>query len=93
MLRHARAHGARAVRASCRTTPKNTEVKDFYPRNGFVRVADDDMTATCRSDGTTMTYEHDVRAGPVPARRCRSSPVSGLSSGCPGRWSPSPTVP
>lgn len=71
VLRHARAHGARAVRANHRTTPKNTKVKDFYPRNGFVRVADENTTVTHttaahRNDGTTVTYEHGLGILPVP---------------------------
>ncbi|MFF5002798.1 HAD-IIIC family phosphatase [Streptomyces phaeochromogenes] len=87
VLRHARAHGARAVRANYRATPKNTKVKDFYPRNGFVRVADENTTLThttltrptaaCRSDGTTVTYEHGLGVLPVPPAHVHFTEIPG----------------
>lgn len=51
VLRHARATGADEVFGSYRPTAKNGGVKDFYPRYGFVPVAD---------DGTTATFRHDL---------------------------------
>ncbi|WP_326758435.1 HAD-IIIC family phosphatase [Streptomyces phaeochromogenes] len=87
VLRHARAHGARTVRANYRATPKNTKVKDFYPRNGFVRVADENTTLThttltrptavCRSDGTTVTYEHGLTVLPVPPAHVHFTEIPG----------------
>ncbi|MCX4903845.1 hypothetical protein [Streptomyces sp. NBC_00878] len=68
VLRHSRAHGARAVRASYRATPKNTKVKDFYPRNGFAPVTD---------DGTTVTYEHDLLVLPVPPAHVHFTEIPG----------------
>ena len=52
VLRHARDTGADAVFGSYRPTAKNGAVKDFYPRYGFVPVADDDTTTT--------TFRHDL---------------------------------
>ncbi|MGO9782314.1 MAG: HAD-IIIC family phosphatase [Streptosporangiaceae bacterium] len=52
VLRHARDTGADAVFGSYRPTAKNSAVKDFYPRYGFVPVADDDTTTT--------TFRHDL---------------------------------
>ncbi|QQM39633.1 HAD-IIIC family phosphatase [Streptomyces liliifuscus] len=68
VLRHARAHGARAVRANHRATPKNTKVKDFYPRNGFAPVTD---------DGTTVTYEHGLEVLPVPPAHVHFTEIPG----------------
>ena len=59
VLRHARDTGADAVFGSYRPTAKNSAVKHFYPRYGFVPVADDDTTTT--------TFRHDlvdIRASP-----------------------------
>jgi FkbH-like protein len=52
VLRHARDTGADAVFGSYRPTAKNGAVKDFYPRYGFVPVAD--------GDTTTTTFRHDL---------------------------------
>ncbi|MFI1480175.1 hypothetical protein [Streptomyces sp. NPDC020747] len=92
VLRHARAHGARAVRANYRATPKNTKVRDFYPRNGFVRVKDENTTvahttvthtttahttAAHRNDGTTVTYEHGLQILPVPPAHVHFTGIPG----------------
>jgi FkbH-like protein len=82
VLRHARVRTARAVRANYRATPKNTKVRDFYPRNGFVRVADENTTATCttatcRNDGTTVTYEHGLGVLPVPPAHVHFAEIPG----------------
>lgn len=71
VLRHARAHGARAVRASYRATAKNTKIKDFYPRNGFVPVADGGTTRTYEREATTGTYEREATPRPVQDRPLR----------------------
>ncbi|HEY3478396.1 MAG TPA: HAD-IIIC family phosphatase, partial [Streptomyces sp.] len=52
VLRHARATGATEVLATYRRSPKNSLVKEFYPRYGFALVAD---------DGTTASFRHDLR--------------------------------
>jgi FkbH-like protein len=50
VLAHAKATGAREVRASYRRTAKNGKVAKFYPRNGFTVVAEDDTSAAFRHD-------------------------------------------
>jgi FkbH-like protein len=52
VLRHARDTGADVVFGSYRPTAKNSGVKDFYPRYGFVPVAD--------GDTATTTFRHDL---------------------------------
>ena len=51
VLHHARTRGANAVFGSYRQTAKNAKVRDFYPDNGFVPVAE---------DGATITFRHDL---------------------------------
>jgi FkbH-like protein len=51
VLRHARSTGARAVFGAYRPTAKNGNVKEFYPRHGFVPVAD---------HGNVLTFRHDL---------------------------------
>ncbi|MFE4971395.1 HAD-IIIC family phosphatase [Kitasatospora sp. NPDC056651] len=58
VLRQARADGAREVLATYRASAKNAKVRDFYPRNGFVPVAD--------ADGA-LVFRHDLASVlPVP---------------------------
>jgi FkbH-like protein len=51
LLEAARATGAREVRAQYRPTPKNSGVKDFYPRHGFARIS-----------GASDVFRHDLAA-------------------------------
>jgi FkbH-like protein len=51
VLRHARARGTSAVFGAYRQTAKNGKVRDFYPRGGFVPVAD---------ERTTVIFRHDL---------------------------------
>jgi FkbH-like protein len=51
VLRHARATGVRAVLGHYRTTPKNGNVREFYPRNGF---------RTASGDGPDVVFRHDL---------------------------------
>lgn len=55
VLRHARAHGARAVTGRYARTAKNGIVADLYPLLGFERVAGDEAAAT---------YRHNLAAIP-----------------------------
>ncbi|WP_242884828.1 HAD-IIIC family phosphatase [Actinomadura litoris] len=62
LLRHAKDTGAAEVRASYRPSAKNGKVKDFYPRSGFVPVAED--------DGGTH-FRHDLAELPEPPEHVR----------------------
>jgi FkbH-like protein len=62
VLRHAGDTGACAVLGSYRMSPKNGNVKNLYPGNGFVPVLD---------DGTTVTFRHDLREIPAPPEHIR----------------------
>lgn len=57
VLRHARDSGVRAVEAGYRPTAKNAKVKAFYPRNGFVEIADRDADAAERDGATVFRHE------------------------------------
>jgi FkbH-like protein len=50
LLRHARDTGANSVVGTYRPSPKNGKVREFYPRNGFAKIADDATGAVFRHD-------------------------------------------
>jgi FkbH-like protein len=55
LLSHALAAGARSVTATCRRTPKNANVQQFYSQHGFNTVADDGSVATFRHNLDDIT--------------------------------------
>ncbi len=57
VLQEARRRGFREVTARYRPSPKNSKVRDFYPRHGFRRVL---------GDKDTECFVHDLTA--IPAR-------------------------
>jgi FkbH-like protein len=59
LLSHCLSNGARSVAATYRKTPKNINVRRFFPDNGFHTVDD---------DGNVVTFRHDLRhiAPPPP---------------------------
>lgn len=70
VLRHARETGTGAVFGSYRPSAKNAGVRDFYPRYGFVQVAD---------DGTTVTFRHDLAEVPeVPDHVALTASLEGI---------------
>lgn len=62
VLRHARDGGAALVLGAYRETARNRRVADFYPRNGFVRVAE---------YGDQVIFRHDLGELPPPPAHIR----------------------
>ncbi|HKS43671.1 MAG TPA: HAD-IIIC family phosphatase [Amycolatopsis sp.] len=62
VLRHARDAGAALVLGAYRETARNRRVADFYPRNGFVRVAE---------YGDQVIFRHDLGELPPPPAHIR----------------------